>query len=113
MKKLIATMLVAMVALIGSYQAKAIEDPFQKGTFLAGAHFAALPGIGTTAYGEYVLVDSWWKGHFTVGGQFGYTRRTFRSYDVSIGDIFDLDFGVTETRQNRTGSPFWPVQPTA
>ena len=98
MKKLIATMLVAAVALIGSYQAKAIEDPFAKGTVIAGAHFAVLPGIGTTVYGDYVLVDSWWKGHFSVGAEFGYTRRTYRSYDVSIGDIFDLDFNVVETK---------------
>ena len=100
MKRLIATLLVTTVALIGSYQAKAIEDPYQKRTILAGVHFAALPGIGTTAYGEYVIVDSWWKGHFSVGAQFGYNRRYVRTFDVEMGDLFDFSVVSEKTKWN-------------
>ena len=71
MKRVFATVLVALVALISSFEAKAIKDPYQKSTMLAGVHFGILPGFGSTVYGDYVLVDSWWKGHFTVGGQIG------------------------------------------
>ena len=98
MKRLFATLLVATAALFCSFSAKAIEDPFKSGTVIAGAHFGVLPGIGTTIYGDYVLVDSWWRGHFSVGAEFGYTRRTLRSYDVTLGDIFDLDFNVEEKK---------------
>ena len=100
MKKLIATMLVAVVALIGSYQAKAIEDPFAKGTVIAGAHFAVLPGIGTTVYGDYVLVDSWWKGHFSVGAEFGYTRKGYYDVDVDIDDLFNIDVKTKKIKAN-------------
>lgn len=84
MKKLIATLLVAAATLCFSFQAKAIEDPFETGTVIAGAHFGFQPfrpmGIGTTAYVDYVLIDSWWKGHFTVGGEFGYEHRWSKYY---------------------------------
>ena len=75
MKKVFATVLVALVAFLSSFEAKAIEGPYQKSTMLAGVHFGILPGFGSTVYGDYVLVDSWWKGHFTVGGEIGLTRQ--------------------------------------
>jgi len=98
MKRLIATLLVATAALIGSFQAKAIEDPFPKGSLILGAQFGVLPGIGATAYGDYVLVDSWWRGHFSVGFEFGYSHHKQKTYDVGLnlfgdGNLFDVTEG--------------------
>lgn len=75
MRRVIATVLVTLMAFATSFEAVAIEGPYQKSTMLAGAHFGILPGYGSTVYGDYVVADSWWKGHFTVGGQIGITRQ--------------------------------------
>ena len=71
MKKLIVTLLVVVAAMAAPYSAKAIEDPFQKGTLLFGLQAGYYPYFGGNVYGDCVIVDSWWKGHFTVGAQIG------------------------------------------
>lgn len=98
MKKLFVTLLIAAVSMVASFQAKAIEDPFQKGTLIFGAQFGALPGIGGTLYGDCVLVDSWWKGHFTVGGQIGYRYWSAYSYH-DLGVMARATYGLNITQK--------------
>lgn len=72
MKRLIVTFLVVAAAVAAPYSAKAIEGPFPKGTLIYGLQAGLYPGIGGSLYGDCVIVDSWWKGHFTVGAQLGF-----------------------------------------
>ena len=81
MKRLRITMLVALVAVLAVPEARAVEDPFKKGSFLAGIQGGILPGFGSTVYGDYVLADLG-KGHFTVGGQIGINRRVPGSWAI-------------------------------
>lgn len=111
MKKIIAILAVAVAAMSAAFSAKAIEDPWAKGTMVAGAQFGFLPGIGGSAYGDYVLVDSWWKGHFTVGGELlywhqwpehdGYKNHFHNlgiaaraTYGLNISDKFEVHAGL-------------------
>ena len=87
MKRLFATILVVLVAFIAASEARAVEDPFKKGSFLAGVQAGILPGFGSTVFGDYVLADLG-KGHFTVGGQIGISRRVPGSYAI-IGSKTD------------------------
>ena len=80
MKKF-ALVLVAFLTMAMGFKAHAIEDPFPAGTIIGSARVGFLPGIGANISGDYVLVDSWWKGHFTVGGFFGYNHRKYFGYD--------------------------------
>ena len=108
MKKL-ALILVAFLTLATGYKAQAIEDPYPVGTIIGSAHIGFLPGIGTNISGDFVLVDSWWKGHFTVGGYAGYNNRRTRdseyawsnfaalpraTYGLNITDDFEVHAGV-------------------
>ena len=81
MKRRIVTMLVALVAFLAATEVRAVEDPFKKGSFLAGIQGGILPGFGSTVYGDYVLADLG-KGHFTVGGQIGINRRVPDSWAI-------------------------------
>jgi hypothetical protein len=113
MKKIIAILAVAVVALGVATKANAIEDQWSKGTMVAGAQVGFLPGIGGSLYGDYVLVDSWWKGHFTVGGEllyrhygkiiagseytYGYNEFGFApraTYGLNITKNFEVHAGV-------------------
>ena len=80
MKKIVAILAVALIGMSAAFSAKAIEDPNPKGTKVVGLQAGFLPGIGGSVYGEYVLVDSWWKGHFSVGAHIG-----FRHYGTGLG----------------------------
>lgn len=109
MKKL-AFILIAFLTLAIGNKAKAIEDPFPVGTFIGSAHVGLLPGIGVNITGDYVLVDWWWKGHFTVGGYAGYNHIGIFSksdqkysnfailpratYGLNITDDFEVHAGV-------------------
>lgn len=92
MKKVLTLAMVVMMTLATGFKAMAIGDPFPKGTFIAGAHFGIVPGIGGNLTGDYVLVDSWWKGHFTIGGYVGFNTRQYRpvytdryhEYNISV-----------------------------
>lgn len=83
MKKILLLSAVAFLMLATSFKAQAIEDPNPKGTVVLGAQVGFLPGIGASVFGDYVLVDSWWKGHFTVGGEMLYRHygRILTGYD--------------------------------
>lgn len=77
MKKVFMLAMVAFMTLAMSQKALAIEDPNPKGTFVLGARAGYYPGFGANVVGDYTLVDSWWKGHFTVGGYAGFNSRTY------------------------------------
>ena len=83
MKKVLLLLAVALLSLATSFKAQAIEDPNPKGTFVLGAQVGFLPGVGASVFGDYVLVDKWWKGHFTVGGElfFRHYGRTYAELD--------------------------------
>ena len=93
MKKLIVTLLVVVAAMAAPYSAKAIEDPFQKGTLLFGLQAGYYPYF------------SWWKGHFTVGAQIGVMgyngyKHAYLSvaprvtYGLNITDRFEVHVGT-------------------
>ena len=69
--------MVAFMTLSMSQKAQAIEDPNPKGTKIVGIRAGYYPGFGANVVGDYTLVDSWWKGHFTVGGYVGFNSRTY------------------------------------
>ena len=69
--------MVAFMTLAMSQKAQAIEDPNPKGTKIVGIRAGYYPGFGANVVGDYTLVDSWWKGHFTVGGYLGFNSRTY------------------------------------
>ncbi len=82
-------LLVAIVALGLSIQnASAIEAPNHEGDFNLNAHVGFLSeysgGIGASVSGDYVLVNSWWKGHFTVGGYIAYNTSKDDGYGYDI-----------------------------
>ena len=70
----------ATVLCLGASNASAIEAPNHEGDFNLNAHIGFVPGIGANVSGDYVLVNSWWKGHFTVGGFVGFNRDSDRPY---------------------------------
>ena len=69
--------MVALMTLAVSNQAQAIENPNPKGTKVLGLHAGYYPGFGFNATFDYTLVDSWWKGHFNVGGYLGFNSRSY------------------------------------
>lgn len=108
MKKLIAILAVAVIAMSTAFQAKAIEPQWEKGTIVAAAMFGYYPGIGGALTTDYVLVDSWWMGHFTVGGQVNFRHWAYSdwwsyndlavvpraTYGLNITDKFEVHAGV-------------------
>ena len=80
MKKVFMLAMVALMTLAVSNQAQAIENPNPKGTTVIGIRAGYYPGFGVNVVGDYTLIDSWWKGHFTVGGYVGYNGRHYH-YD--------------------------------
>lgn len=85
MKKVFMLAMVAFMTLAMSQKAQAIENPNPKGTMVLGLHAGYYPGFGANATFDYTLVDSWWKGHFTVGGYagFNYTPYAGMEYHYS------------------------------
>ena len=84
MKKLVSFVVLAAIALTAAFNARAIEDPDAVGTIKVGARIGVDPGFGTNISGDYVLIDSWWRGHFTVGGFAGF-RLYSKTQDVGYG----------------------------
>lgn len=82
MKKVFMLAMVAIMTLAVSQKAQAIEDPNPKGTFVLGIRGGLYPGFGANVVADYTLVDSWWKGHFTVGAYAGFNNRHYH-YDYS------------------------------
>ena len=93
MKKLFATLLVITLAMTASIPAKAIEDPYQKGTVIAGAYFGVWPGIGASITADYTITNLW-KGHLTGGIMATWNRQVYRDYDY---DLLTGDYIITRT----------------
>ena len=96
MKKVIAILAVAIIGMSAAFSAKAIEDPNPKGTKVVGVQVGFLPGIGGSAYGEYVLVDSWWKGHFSVGAHLGFRHWSSHINDFAIAPRASYGLNITD-----------------
>ena len=72
MKRFGKFVMIAAMAMV-SYSASAeLEPQWEKGTAMVNAAIGVQP-FGATVSLDYVLVDEWWKGHFTVGGEFDFS----------------------------------------
>ena len=92
--------------LASAFNANAIEPQWTKGTSVGAANIGFGVGtIGAEASFDYVVVDTWWKGHFTVGAQIDFaswhrTNYTDLSampratYGLNITDNFEVHVGV-------------------
>ncbi len=69
--------MVAFMTLAVSQKAQAIEDPNPKGTLVIGVRGGGLPRFGGNVVADYTLINSWWKGHFTVGAYAGFNIRSY------------------------------------
>ena len=108
MKKIIAILAVVVVAMSLSTKANAIEDQWSKGTMVASVLGGIDPFYSYLAFGgigafDYVLVDSWWKGHFTVGGQVGFEANRYwkvlsagprATYGLNLTEKFEVHVGI-------------------
>lgn len=112
MKKIIAILAVVVIGMSAVSNANAIEPQWKKGTMVGGVMGGIDPWIlieydvlyaGGLAFADYVLVDSWWKGHFTVGGQLGFIGGKYWhsfsaaprvTYGLNLTDQFEVHLGV-------------------
>ncbi|MBR3937898.1 MAG: hypothetical protein IKJ66_08235 [Bacteroidaceae bacterium] len=84
MKRIGKFVMIAAMAM-ASYSASAeLEPQWSKGTMMVNAAIGVQPFGGTVSL-DYVLVDEWWKGHFTVGGEF----------DLSVPYKHETAIGIT------------------
>ena len=105
----------AAMLCFGAQNASAIEAPNHEGDFflnIQGGMFSEYNGgLGANISGDYVLVNSWWKGHFTIGGFVGtsvsndkhnwgkvsYTNFSIMAratYGLNITDRFEVHAGA-------------------
>lgn len=108
MKKVFMLAMVAFMTLAVSQKAQAIEDPNPKGTLVIGVRGGFYPGFGANVVGDYTLVDSWWKGHFTVGGYVGFNHRhyhydyvgySYRSNYMNFAVMPRVTYGLNITKE--------------
>ena len=118
MKKIIAILAVAIIGMSMAVKANAIEDQWSKGTMVVSVLGGIDPFYGHLAYGvigafDYVLVDSWWKGHFTVGGQVGFEANKYWktlsaaprvTYGLNITEKFEVHVGFAAGYYHDFGS---------
>ena len=106
MKKLIALTLVAAALMLAATPAKALGDPYPKGTFIAGAYAGVLPGFGAALTGDYTIMNIW-KGHLTGGLMTTWNRYPKSDFDIDVNfnDFDDYSIGYTtkKTYFNRFG----------
>lgn len=98
MKRFGKILMVASLAMV-SYSASAELAPqWSKGTMMANAELGVQPFGGAVSV-DYVLVDEWWKGHFTVGGEFDFRSQNHwgaigvtprATYGLNITDQFEV-----------------------
>ncbi len=87
-------MMIAAMAMV-SYSASAeLEPQWSKGTMMVNAAIGVQP-FGVTASADYVLVDEWWKGHFTVGGEFDFSVPY--KHETAIGITPRATYGLNIT----------------
>lgn len=84
MRRLGKILMIAVLAMV-SYTASAELAPqWSRGTVLINANGGVLdPGASVSA--DVVIVDQWWKGHFSVGGEM----------DLSVPGKDQVAFGIT------------------
>ena len=118
MKKIIAILAVAIIGMSMAVKANAIEDQWSKGTMVVSVLGGIDPFYGHLAFGgigafDYVLVDSWWKGHFTVGGQVGFEANKYWktlsaaprvTYGLNITEKFEVHVGFAAGYYHDFGS---------
>ena len=107
---------VAAMMCFGAQNASAIEAPNHEGDFnlnVMGGFLSEYDGgVGVSVSGDYVLVNSWWKGHFTVGGFVEYNVDKYKyaeywdrcysnfsimarsTYGLNITDKFEVHAGA-------------------
>ena len=99
MKRISRVLMIAALATV-SYSASAELAPqWSKGTMIANAGLGVSP-FGATASVDYVLIDEWWKGHFTVGGEldFGKQVSTYDN-DIALGFTPRATYGLNITSE--------------
>ena len=104
MKKILITAFLALFLTIVPQTASAVEDPDPAGTVVMSAHVGPdfvlgiksgiTLGVGGFVTYDYVVADSWWIGHFSLGAAIGGTH---------VGNI-KMSSGV-ETRANYFVAP--------
>ena len=94
MKRIGKFMMIAAMAMV-SYSASAeLEPQWSKGTIIANAGVGVSPFGGTVSV-DYVLVDEWWKGHFTVGGELDFSVPY--KHETAIGITPRATYGLNIT----------------
>ena len=94
MKRIGKFMMIAALAMV-SYSASAeLEPQWSKGTMMVNAAIGVQPFGGTVSL-DYVLVDEWWKGHFTVGGEFDFSVPY--KHETAIGITPRATYGLNIT----------------
>ena len=94
MKRIGKFMMIAAMAM-ASYSASAeLEPQWSKGTMMVNAAIGVQPFGGTVSL-DYVLVDEWWKGHFTVGGEFDFSVPY--KHETAIGITPRATYGLNIT----------------
>ena len=94
MKRFGKFVMIAAMAMV-SYSASAeLEPQWSKGTVMVNAAIGVQP-FGVTASVDYVLVDEWWKGHFTVGGEFDFSVPY--KHETAIGITPRATYGLNIT----------------
>ncbi len=94
MKRFGKILMIAALATV-SYSASAeLEPQWSKGTAMINAGIGVDPFGGTVSV-DYVLVDEWWKGHFTVGGEFDFSVPY--KHETAIGITPRATYGLNIT----------------
>ena len=95
MKRFGKILAVAVLAMV-SYSASAELAPqWSKGTLIANAEVGVQP-IGAAISADYVLVDEWWMGHFTVGGEIDLSKYT---HEIAFGIAPRVTYGLNITEE--------------
>ena len=112
MKRIGKFVMIAAMAM-ASYSASAeLEPQWSKGTMMVNAAVGVQPFGGTVSL-DYVLVDEWWKGHFTVGGQVGFEANKYWktlsaaprvTYGLNITEKFEVHVGFAAGYYHDFGS---------
>lgn len=94
MKRFGKFVMIAAMAMV-SYSASAeLEPQWSKGTMMVNAAVGVQPFGGTVSL-DYVLVDEWWKGHFTIGGEFDFSVPY--KHETAIGITPRATYGLNIT----------------
>lgn len=102
----VGKLIIVAVLVLASFKVSAeIRPQWSNGTMIGNAVIGTLP-IGSSVSLDYVFVDEWWKGHFTVGGEidFGVSSDDWKAigitpratYGLNITDVFEVhaSFGL-------------------